>query len=776
MISIFPFFKKISEAKWFDNFITIIILAAGIVVGLQTSPVLTAKYGTILGLLDQTILLIFVIEILINTLAEGNRPWRYFYDNWHIFDFTIVALCFLPYLFPNSNTEFFAVFRLARILRLAKIFEKIQNLRVLLVSLMKSMPKMSYVLMLLALLFYIYGVIATDLFGKFEPAAFGSIWLSMKQLFFVTFEGWSWVEELDGIKLMLDNGYPDWVLVLFFGSFLFMSAMIFLNLFIGIITSDMESAKAEEKRGKARIYKSGHTLILGWSMNVYKIIAELIEANDSKEKAYIVILADREKEEMEYDIESRFPKTGTTKVICRSGSTAELSNLEVVNAWNAKSIIALSDSDSNDPDLNTLKSIIALINHSNNIEESTFHIAAEMKSPKMIKTAKSIASGKVVFFESDEFLSALIAQTCLQPRLSTVYSEITGFEGNELYIVPANSSQIGKKFKDILFEYRESCPIGIIESDKTVLNPKMDTIIGENTQLVILAEDDSCIKTGKYNFEINNKLINTNKNIKKLESGNMLILGSNSKLPRILKEINDYLHSNCLIKIISNSNSAYDEVLSFFESLNTENSNYIYTSSISEHIELSHLKIEFITGDIDDYDTIEQHTKGVSHVTILSYFGVVEDIQQADAVTLVTLIHLRNAAKSNNRKFSITTEIIDDNNRELINNPDVCDFIISSNLISSILAQLSEEKRLCHVFGELFRADGSEIYIRKISNYCSIGNKINFATLVESAALKNETAIGYVKENLVPEFIINPLKDVVFEINENDSLIVLAED
>ena len=117
---------------------------------------------------------------------------------------------------------------------------------------------------LLLLLFYSYGVIATDLFGKSEPS-FATIPESMKQLFFVAFEGWSWIYDLQGIQTLLANGFPDWIMVMFFGSFLFISAMIFLNLFIGIITSEMENTRASEKRGKSKIFKKGHTLIMGWS-------------------------------------------------------------------------------------------------------------------------------------------------------------------------------------------------------------------------------------------------------------------------------------------------------------------------------------------------------------------------------------------------------------------------------------------------------------------------------------------------------------------------------
>ena len=116
--------ENISSSNFFHHFIMSVILLAGLVVGLETSEVIKSKAGTLLEILDSIILWIFVIEIFINIGAQGSKPWRFFMDGWYIFDFLIVAVCFLPVFFPDVNTEFFAVLRLARVLRLVKIFRK----------------------------------------------------------------------------------------------------------------------------------------------------------------------------------------------------------------------------------------------------------------------------------------------------------------------------------------------------------------------------------------------------------------------------------------------------------------------------------------------------------------------------------------------------------------------------------------------------------------------------------------------------------------------------
>jgi hypothetical protein len=73
----------------------------------------------------------------------------------------------------------------------------------------------------------------------------------------------------------------------------------------------------------------------------------------------------------------------------------------------------------------------------------------------------------------------------------------------------------------------------------------------------------------------------------------------------------------------------------------------------------------------------------------------------------------------------------------------VDDFIVSEHLISLMMAQLSENAELLGVFTDMFDPEGSEIYLKPMSNYVVTGKPINFATVVEAARRRNETAIGY---------------------------------
>jgi voltage-gated sodium channel len=246
--------KKLVDSKLFQYFIIGVILLAGVVVGLETYPEVAAEYSVLLYLLDKLILTIFVIEIVLKMAAHGNKPWRYFFDGWNVFDFIIVAVCFLPF-----GGTYVAVLRLARILRVFRLVTSMPKLQVLVGALLKSIPSMGYVAVLLFILFYIYAVVGTFMFGGNDPVHFGSLQASMMTLFkTITLEGWI---DFMNIQVYGSNmyGYEDFADVarepsahpiaapIFFISFILIGTMIVLNLFIGVIVSGMEETNRDEE-------------------------------------------------------------------------------------------------------------------------------------------------------------------------------------------------------------------------------------------------------------------------------------------------------------------------------------------------------------------------------------------------------------------------------------------------------------------------------------------------------------------------------------------------
>lgn len=260
--------RGIAEAQWFQRAITFVIVIAGVLAGIETYPELVHRYEAALHLVDTLILVIFIAEIAVKIGAQGSTPWRYFTDPWNVFDFVIVALALMP-----IHAEGVAVLRLARLLRVLRLVRALPRLQLLVSALLKSIPSMGYVSLLLGLLFYLYGVAATHLFGANDPVHFGRLENALLTLFqIVTLEGWA---DLLYIQIYgcAEFGYDDFpglctastssplIAPAFFLSFILLGTMVVLNLFVGVIMRGMEEAQEEHEREEtARMRASGITL------------------------------------------------------------------------------------------------------------------------------------------------------------------------------------------------------------------------------------------------------------------------------------------------------------------------------------------------------------------------------------------------------------------------------------------------------------------------------------------------------------------------------------
>jgi len=245
------FFHKLTISRWFQNFITFVIILASALVGVETYPDLEKKYHHILHVLDVIIIAIFSVEVIFKILAEGKQPLRYFRDAWNIFDFIIVAACFLPF-----DNQYITVLRLIRLLRVLKLLRAFPKLQILVGAIFKSIPSMGYVSLLMGLLFYLYAIAGVFLFGKNDPVHFGNLNSSLLSLFqVVTLEGWADIlyTQMYGCDKYFNEAFKQYctspqttpIAPLFFITFVLIGTFVLLNLFIGVILTGMEEARNE---------------------------------------------------------------------------------------------------------------------------------------------------------------------------------------------------------------------------------------------------------------------------------------------------------------------------------------------------------------------------------------------------------------------------------------------------------------------------------------------------------------------------------------------------
>ena len=543
------------------------------------------------------------------------------------------------------------------------------------------------------------------------------------------------------------------------GLLITIGGIFILSTLIGVLTTGLEEKLDQLRKGRSLVLESGHTLILGWSDKIFQIVSQLIIANKSQPNSRIVILARRDKIVMEDELRDKIQDFQTTKVICRNGNPLNLDDIAIVNPDDAKSIIILSP-DNDDPDTYVIKSVLALANNPKR-KSGPYHIVAEIDDDDNMEAARLVGKDEATYVRTSSMLARIAAQTCRQSGLSIVYAELLDYSGDEIYF-KQEPTLVGKTYKEIIFSYETSSLIGIVkaETNQTLVNPPMDTPFEANDYIIAIARDDSTIHLSVPDeFDIRSREMVPPEPSKDTPEKNV-IMDWNAKGSKIIRELDKYVEPGSAITVIAERADLGPKLKAL------EN-------------DISNQQISFVNDTPTRRSVLNQiDFEGNQNVVILCQQNIPAD--EADAKTLISLLHLRELSSKYNTSFNIVSEMADNKNRQLAVVADADDFIIGDNLISLLLTQLSESEMLKGVFDCLFNAQGAEIYLNHAGEYIEAGVDINFYTLLEAASQRGETAIGYrlVSQSKDPKknygVRINPVKTDRFSLDEQDMVIVVA--
>ena len=255
-----------------QRFIIALIVLNGAILGIQTSAGLTAYFAPWLSLLDQLILAVFVLEIVLKLTASGRQFFRSY---WNLFDFFVVAIALVPASGP------FAVLRVLRVLRLLRLISVVPRLRFVVETLLHAIPGIASIGVLILIIFYVFAVVATGLYGAAFPDWFGSLGRSMFTLFqIMTLESWSM-----GVVRPVMQVFPfAWI---FFVLFILVATFTMLNLFIGIIVETMQTLHAksdEDEQSKRSSTEDDPASVINELRGLREEIAQLNEKLENRNR------------------------------------------------------------------------------------------------------------------------------------------------------------------------------------------------------------------------------------------------------------------------------------------------------------------------------------------------------------------------------------------------------------------------------------------------------------------------------------------------------------
>lgn len=534
------------------------------------------------------------------------------------------------------------------------------------------------------------------------------------------------------------------------------AGIFIVSALIGVLSTGLEAKIAELRKGRSRVLEHGHTIILNWSPSIVDIVSELALSHSGGKAPRIVILAERDKVEMEDEIAAKAQLRGA-KVICRSGDPCDLTDLAIVNPGEAKSIIVLAP-EGEDPDAQVIKAILAITNGPDR-SAKPYRIVAEIRAAPNAELARAVGGAEVQVVLADDLISRILVQSTRQPGLSAVFSELLGFEGSEIYTAKLDSLT-GTTFGEALGAIDRAMLIGLCDDNHVQLNPADDVVIRATDRLVVIAEDASAVRLASRKRAAFDATAIREKRPVEVASKRILMLGWNRKGPSIVKELSRSVLPGSVLMVAADSPQLEAELARVG---NIANLSIVH--SVSDATRETALKAL----EVQTYD----------HVIVLGYTDAMSP-QSADTRTLVTLLQLRRLAESTGRHVSVVSEMVDPRNRALAEVTRADDFVVSNQLVSLMLAQASENMHLSAIFAELLDDQGSEVYVRPVSDYVAIDRSVDFNTIIEAARKRGEVAFGY-RESTgergarnMGGVVINPPRHTARVYKEEDAIIVLA--
>ncbi|WP_327255324.1 CASTOR/POLLUX-related putative ion channel [Streptomyces sp. NBC_01244] len=594
-----------------------------------------------------------------------------------------------------------------------------------------------------------------------------------------------WVSVGQTLKIGGAVGSPLYVLA---SVSLALVALLFVSTLVSLITTGINRRIMLLRRGHSTVLEARHTVVLGWSDQVFPVIGELVAANANQRRSAIAVLSPQDKVWMEEEISARVGEGGRTRIICRSGSTTDPAELRRVSPRTARAVLVLPPT-GDTGDAHVVKTLLALdaaVHGSGEAEgeaKGEAVVVAAVRDSRNHLTARLAAGPAGHVLCVDDIVARLLVSTARQPGLSLVYSELLDFDGDEFYPV-APGDLVGRPFGEALLSFDTSSAVGLLHGGGSVtLNPDPGATIGPADRIIVISrDDDTAVRADAAAHVEDDAIVTAAPATARAER--LLLLGWNRRAPLVIEQLDQYVGPGTTLDVVALGVHAATGGARGVTAARSRLEVSFHDGDITDPLTLAKLDVPSYDGVIvigeTEPEAVDGAVDGAAAAPISSLAPVTDPQARADDRTLVTLLHLRAIGDTARRDIALTTEMSDDGNRLLAPAQDGADFIVSGRLISLLMTQISESPYLAAVFEELFDAEGHEFHLKPATDYVRAGHEVSFATAVEAARRRGECAVGYrlrARSTAGPDYgvRINPDKRLRVRFCAEDSLIVLAE-
>ncbi|KAH9782855.1 putative ion channel CASTOR [Citrus sinensis] len=553
--------------------------------------------------------------------------------------------------------------------------------------------------------------------------------------------------------------------------------MLIFAMMLGLVSDSIS-----EKFDSLRKGRSESALQQGSLLN------QLAIANESLGGGIVVVMAERDKEEMELDISKMEFDFKGTSVICRSGSPLILADLKKVSVSKARAIIVLAeDGNADQSDARALRTVLSLTGVKEGLRG---HIVVELSDLDNEVLVKLVGGDLVQTVVAHDVIGRLMIQCARQPGLAQIWEDILGFENCEFYIKRWPTLD-GMPFEDALISFPDAIPCGVKVAScggKIIMNPDDSYILQEGDEILVIAEDDDSYAPAELPMVKQASFINIARPAKMPQK--ILLCGWRRDIDDMIVVLDAFLAPGSELWMFNDvpendrEKKLIDGGLDLSRLMNISLVNREGNAVIRRHLE---------SLPLESFDSI----------LILADESVEDSAIQADSRSLATLLLIRDiqakrlpyrearVSQVHRGSFSqgswigemqqasdksvIISEILDPRTKNLLSMSKISDYVLSNELVSMALAMVAEDRQINDVLEELFAEEGNELHIRQADLYLRKGEELSVLEVILRARQRREIVIGYRSANAERAVINPPLKSEKRRWSLQDVFVVIAE-
>jgi len=572
--------------------------------------------------------------------------------------------------------------------------------------------------------------------------------------------------------------------------------IVYIATIVGIIVEKVGAKMEQLQKGLSAVQERGHTVILGWNNSALTVINELAEANFSEGGGVIVVLAEREKVDMEHELHSLFRHPGQlkgTRVIFRTGSRLHISDLRFAAVDQARSVVALSQhfADVNLTDAEMVQTVMC-ISALRLSKKCT--VVAEVRVHDNEGLVQVVGTEAVRTLSSCAVVGSLMLLFMRNPGLSRVYKDVLGFAGNEFYVRCWEDKLEGLPWSELSLHFPDAVPIGFRRADGAVtLNPPPHAQLAAGDSLIVLAEDEDTYAFVERVMDGASGLDVLPEQRAASQPSVILFAGWRREIALMVLDLDGLvapgseLYILCELELEEREQQFLDHGVEEAELQNLAVLHRVGSPAVRRSLE--QVPIERLTGAIifsingegDENSAVNSDSQCLSILMLLRGLQI-ERMRTANghslhpSVSLMELSEMADSGMSGSKwtdgegreakaQLPVLVEILDPRTQNTVRHSyavwSVAEFVYSSETVSQMLAMISEEGAVTQILEQLVGMTGTQFSLIPAEAFISPSATASFAGLAAELCRQRRMVLcGYAEQQLnlraAPELVINP--------------------